>query len=73
MNYIPRKIKSTRFHDARTAKQWARFFFAELLIDHPETVNEYLDTIPSNHRNSVLDEMKRMAKMITTRKGYEWA
>lgn len=67
-----RRIKNVARGHERTAKQWAKYFFALLHQDHFETVNEYLDELPASDRELVKDEMARMAKTITTRKGYEW-
>lgn len=67
-----RRIKNVQRGQDRTAKQWAKYFFAMLHVDHSETVNEYLDELPQSDREFVKSEMARMANMITKRKGYEW-
>lgn len=67
-----KKIRNTKRADARTKKQWARLFFGLLHKDHFETVLEYLDELPEADRKDVQDEMARMAKLITTRRGFEW-
>jgi Ribonuclease G/E len=67
-----KKIMNVRRGMALTQKQWAKLFFAMLHKDHFETVNEYLDELPESERKGVENEMARMAKTITMRKGYEW-
>jgi hypothetical protein len=67
-----KKIANTFRGKSLTKKQWAKVFFALLHKDHFETVLEYLDELPEADRQSVQEEMARMARTIATRRGYEW-
>ena len=53
-----------------TRRQWAQLFFARLLDDHEATVREYLDEIPHDEGQKVVDEMRAIAKKIRTRRGF---
>ncbi len=67
-----RKIFNRERGKALTKKQWAKTFFALLHNDHFETVLEYLDELPEADRKEVQEEMTRMARMIDSRRGYEF-
>jgi hypothetical protein len=56
----------------KTMKQWAKYYFVQLAVDHGDTLRGYINELPASHQEAVKAEIDRMIKLTTTRRGFEW-
>lgn len=67
-----KRIKNINRGTQRTVKQWAKYYLAQLAVDHQEALNAYIAELPTKHQESVKNEIDRLARMTLTRRGFEW-
>ena len=72
---LRRKIKATRIRDHKlsidlTSHQWSKRILAQLALDHPDLVENYLTSLGDDHKNLIRNEVNTLSKKLITYRGY---